>query len=139
MMPLIAAVFVIGCSDTVEVSTESPGKPATPAQPQVSSKLLTGAEEFRMLLLDAQQRVLPGLPDGAHRAEFVASLDVLAAALLKGPITPISAALGKVGKSMDDYVPALEGDSGAQADFDAIRLTIDAIARQVATDLGTGN
>ena len=48
-------------------------------------------------------------------------------------------AVTKAMKAADDYEPALADDIGAQADLDGIRLTLGAIALQVATDTaGTG-
>jgi hypothetical protein len=138
-LPLAAMLMTLGaCSDEVMESATAPvdAPAAAPAGPP--EKGLTNATELALLLSDAQGRVLPALPDSPARDSMVAAIDKLAGALVASTVGPVGVALESARKSIDNYAPALEGNTGAQADLDAIRLTMNAIATQLATDTGTG-
>ena len=138
-LPLAAMLMTLGaCSDEVVENATAPEAEAPAAAPATPEKSLSNADELALLLSDAQGRLVPSLPEGENRDAMVTAIDKLAGALVSSTTGPISVALEAASKSIDHYAPALEGNSGAQADLDAIRLTMNAIATQLATDTGSG-
>jgi hypothetical protein len=138
-LPLAAMMMTLGaCSDEVTEDATAPKVEAPAAVPTAPEKALTNADDLALLLSDAQSRVLPALPESPARDSMVTAIDKLAGALISATTGPVAVALEAASKSIDRYAPALEGNTGAQADLDAIRLTMNAIATQLATDTGTG-
>ena len=138
-LPLAAMMITLGaCSDEVTENATAPKADVPELAPTAPEKALTNASDLALLLSDAQSRVLPALPESAARDSMVTAIDKLAGALVASTTGPVAVALEAASKSIDRYAPALEGNIGAQADLDAIRLTMNAIATQLATDTGTG-
>ncbi len=138
-LPFAVMMLMLGaCSDEVVESATSPDEAPVLAPAGPPEKALTNASDFAALLSDAQARVLPAMPDSPQRDSMVTAIDKLAGVLLSSTVGPVAVALEAASKSIDHYAPALEGNEGAQADLDAIRLTMNAIATQLASDKGTG-
>lgn len=123
----VAALLAVSACSSDQTGPSNPGSNPPPATPRLQDPV-----SLVEMVGDATERVLPSLPESSERDALAVSLQQLSNAVAAGAVTPVQSALVKARSSIAQYAVQVSDDEVAEAELDAIRLSLDAIEEALA-------
>jgi len=89
------------------------------------------------VLTDGSERIVPGLPAGPERDDLAATIRLLTNAVQAGLVVQVRSTLDGVNASIARFTSFMQGDAGADAELDALRLAMDLVALELTAATGS--
>ena len=120
------ALSLAACGTPLEPS-------AAPEGSDLPSPVLQNAMTLALVVADASSRIVPSLDRGIERDMLAGALASLYTALENGAVVQVRLALVPTQTALANYAATVVGDGPAEAEVDAIKLAVDAVAADAGT------